>query len=249
MAALLRHARTRASLPALGRLRSARAFSTAIADEPADDSMGPPTTGVRKGHELDVSKVLPLLAEAGAIPSATAACEVSQFSHGQSNPTYLLDVGGQRLVLRKQPPGKLLRGAHAVDREYTAMSALQSTAVPVPATRLFVHDTDVLGTPFLVCDYVSGRFFKDPSMRAAPSAEERARLYGGFMRAVAALHTVDYDACGLGAYGKVGGYTARQTKVWTSQFRAAETEPMAAMEKVYTACCSDPNAGLRPPLL
>jgi len=194
--------------------------------------MGPPTTGVRKGHELDVSKVLPLLAEAGAIPSATAACEVSQFSHGQSNPTYLLDVGGQRLVLRKQPPGKLLRGAHAVDREYTAMSALQSTAVPVPATRLFVHDTDVLGTPFLVCDYVSGRFFKDPSMRAAPSAEERARLYGGFMRAVAALHTVDYDACGLGAYGKVGGYTARQTKVWTSQFRAAETEPMGAMEKL-----------------
>ena len=203
---------------------SRRTFSTAAGP--------PPTTAVRKGHEIDVSKVLPLLREAGGISAAEAAAlpELKQFGHGQSNPTYLLTLGARRLVVRKQPPGKLLRGAHAVDREFMAMSALKTTAVPVPKTLLFVEDAEVLGTPFFVCEYVDGRFFKDPSMRAAGSPQERAALYGTFMRTVAALHTVDFAACGLGDFGKVGGYTARQTKVWTAQYRAAETEPMAAME-------------------
>ena len=212
----------------LARLRSysalSRTFSTAAGP--------PPTTAVRKGHEIDVSKVLPLLREAGGISAAEAAAlpELKQFGHGQSNPTYLLTLGARRLVVRKQPPGKLLRGAHAVDREFMAMSALKTTAVPVPKTLLFVEDAEVLGTPFFVCEYVDGRFFKDPSMRAAGSPQERAALYGTFMRTVAALHTVDFAACGLKDFGKVGGYTARQTKVWTAQYRAAETEPMAAME-------------------
>ena len=203
---------------------SRRTFSTAAGP--------PPTTAVRKGHEIDVSKVLPLLREAGGISAAEAAAlpELKQFGHGQSNPTYLLTLGARRLVVRKQPPGKLLRGAHAVDREFMAMSALKTTAVPVPKTLLFVEDAEVLGTPFFVCEYVDGRFFKDPSMRAAGSPQERAALYGTFMRTVAALHTVDFAACGLKDFGKVGGYTARQTKVWTAQYRAAETEPMAAME-------------------
>ncbi|KOO26897.1 aminoglycoside phosphotransferase, partial [Chrysochromulina tobinii] len=169
-----------------------------------DEAGPPPTTAVRKGHEIDVSKVLPLLREAGGISAAEAAAlpELKQFGHGQSNPTYLLTLGARRLVVRKQPPGKLLRGAHAVDREFMAMSALKTTAVPVPKTLLFVEDAEVLGTPFFVCEYVDGRFFKDPSMRAAGSPQERAALYGTFMRTVAALHTVDFAACGLKDFGK-----------------------------------------------
>ena len=190
---------------------------------------------VRKGHEIDAASVLPLLVNKGSITAAEAALplEVKQFGHGQSNPTYLLSLGGSKqLVLRKQPPGKLLRGAHAIDREFTAMSALASTAVPVPAMQLFVEDASLLGTPFLVCDYVAGRFFSDPSMRSAPSPQERAALYGAFIKACAAIHTVDYAAAGLGTFGKEGGYVARQTKVWTSQYRAAETAPIPAMERL-----------------
>ena len=214
------------------RAASRRLFSAAAAD------LSPATTAVRKGHEIDVSKVLPLLQEAGALDAATplSSLEVSQFSHGQSNPTYLLSVDGQKkLVLRKQPPGKLLRGAHAVDREYAAMTALgQHTSVPVPAMRLFVDDAEVLGTPFFVCDYVAGRFFNDPSMKAAESPQERAALYGAFLSAIARLHTADYKGAGLGDYGKEGGYVARQIKVWTSQYRAAETETLEPMERLLS---------------
>lgn len=98
-------------------------------------TLAPKTTGVRKGHELDVSRVLPLLKHQGVIESVDVPVEVGQFSHGQSNPTYLLslgtegEAGSQKLVLRKQPPGKLLRGAHAVDREYQCMTALVRCAL------------------------------------------------------------------------------------------------------------------------
>ena len=189
---------------------------------------------VRKGMEIDASKVLPLLVANGSVTSAEAAAplDVKQFGHGQSNPTYLVNVGSRPLVLRKQPPGKLLRGAHAVDREFMCMSALGPTEVPVPKMLLFSEDAELLGTPFLVCEYVAGRFFECARMKTASSPQERAALYGAFIKACAAIHTVDYKSAGLGGFGKEGGYVARQTKVWTSQYRAAETEPMPAMERL-----------------
>ena len=98
--------------------------------------------------------------------------------------------------------------------------------------RLFVDDSAVLGTPFFVCDYVSGRFFDDPLCSGAGSPQEVGALYGAFVRAIAKLHTVDYHAAGLGSFGKEGGYVARQTKVWTSQYRAAETERSPAFERL-----------------
>lgn len=47
---------------------------------------------------------------------------VLQFGHGQSNPTFLIEVHSgtlaKRYVLRKKPHGTLLTSAHAVEREY-----------------------------------------------------------------------------------------------------------------------------------
>ena len=58
---------------------------------------------------------------------------VLQFKGGQSNPTYRLDTAsGRSFVMRRKPPGKLLPGAHAVDREARVMSALGSQGFPVP---------------------------------------------------------------------------------------------------------------------
>ena len=178
----------------------ARRFSTAPSIAAAA------TSAVRSGHEVDVDRVLPLLVDAGGLSAAEAAADVSvrQFGHGQSNPTYLLSLGDRNLVLRKQPPGKLLRGAHAVDREFTVMSALATTDVPVPRMLLYVDDAELLGTPFFVSEFVAGRFFEDPAMRAAESPQQRAALYGAFIKACAAIHTVDYEAAGLGGFGKVG---------------------------------------------
>ena len=86
---------------------------------------------------------------------AFSAISVKEFSHGQSNPTYVItSADSVRYVLRKQPPGKLLKGAHAVDREYKVMTALGSVGAPVPKTLLFCDDASILGTPFFMYEFV-----------------------------------------------------------------------------------------------
>ena len=53
-----------------------------------------------------------------------------QFVHGQSNPTYLITIGSKKYVLRKQPPGVLLHGAHDVLREAMIIQHLSTIKVP-----------------------------------------------------------------------------------------------------------------------
>ena len=155
----------------------------------------------------------------------------SQFSGGESNPTYLLEAGDRRWVLRRKPPGMLLPSAHAVDREYRVMAALAQSAVPVPRVHLLCEDDAVVGSAFFVMDYVEGRSFWDPSLPGM-TADERGAIYDEMNRVIAALHGVDHDAAGLASFGRPGQYLKRQIERWTRQYRASETEPIAAMERL-----------------
>jgi len=146
--------------------------------------------------------------------------EVRQFAGGQSNPTYLLRTAGGDLVLRKQPSGKLLAAAHAVDREWRILQALADAAVPVPRLRLYCDDPEVIGTPFYVMDYVPARVMQDPAL---PGLEPpvRSRIYADMARILAALHTLDWRALGLADFGRGEGFLARQLKRWGEPFRIA----------------------------
>jgi aminoglycoside phosphotransferase (APT) family kinase protein len=106
-------------------------------------------------------------------------------------------------VLRKKPDGTLLPSAHAVDREYHVMRALQETGVPVPEMLGFCEDAEVVGTPFYVMAHVEGRIFWDPTLPELTRAE-RAALYDDVNRVIAKLHDVDYTAVGLRDYGRAG---------------------------------------------
>ena len=142
--------------------------------------------------------------------------QVNVLAGGQSNPTYRLQVGARQMVLRKQPPGQLVAGAHAVDREYRVMRALAGSQVPVPAMLAYEADPGVLGTPFYLMDFLAGRVFMDPALpELAPV--ERSALYDEMNRVIAALHQVDLQAVGLADYGRHGGYVARQVKRWGQQ--------------------------------
>jgi aminoglycoside phosphotransferase (APT) family kinase protein len=159
-------------------------------------------------------------------------CTVHRFSGGQSNPTYrVTDAAGQGYVLRKKPVGVLLASAHAVDREYRVMRALEGSGVPVPRMLCFCEDEAVLGTPFYVMEHVDGRIFWDPALPELPAAE-RGALYEDMNRVVAALHTVDYVAVGLGDYGRQGNFMQRQVDRWSRQYRASETEAVEAMDRL-----------------
>ncbi|HUP24546.1 MAG TPA: phosphotransferase [Thermoanaerobaculia bacterium] len=156
---------------------------------------------------------------------------VEQFKGGQSNPTYLLEAGGQRYVLRRKPPGKLLPSAHAVDREYRVITALGRTDVPVPRTYCLCTDDSVIGTWFYVMEFVEGRVLWEYTLPESDPAE-RTAIYDALNETLAKLHSVDYLALGLEDYGKPGNYFARQIHRWSKQYRASEGSRIEAMDRL-----------------
>jgi aminoglycoside phosphotransferase (APT) family kinase protein len=153
----------------------------------------------------------------------------TKFATGQSNPTFLLEAPSGRYVLRRKPPGQLLKSAHAVDREFRVITALQGTDVPVPRPHLLCADESVIGTMFFVMEFCAGRNFQDPRVPEV-DATDRAAVYDDMNRVLAALHSVDIEAVGLADYGRPGNYFERQIGRWTQQYRASETETIAAMD-------------------
>ena len=165
------------------------------------------------------------------IPSAGKIDKVVQFKGGQSNPTYKISSTNQVFVLRRKPPGVLLPSAHAVDREYKVITALQNTEVPVPKTYGLCEDADIIGTPFFVMDFLDGTVYWD-LLLSEKSPQERMEIYANKNKVIAELHNVDYESVGLSDYGKPGNYIARQVSRWTKQYLASETENIPAMNNL-----------------
>lgn len=152
-----------------------------------------------------------------------------KFSGGQSNPTFLLSTAKQKYVLRRKPPGKLLAGAHAVDREFKVLSALSNTDVPVARALHLCKDDEIIGSMFYVMEYVDGRVLWDPSLPDMTN-EQRSAIYQEMNDTLARLHKVNVDQVGLADYGKKESYFERQIHTWSKQYRAAETTHNSAME-------------------
>jgi aminoglycoside phosphotransferase (APT) family kinase protein len=152
-----------------------------------------------------------------------------RFTGGQSNPTYKLEAASGAYVLRRKPPGPLLPSAHAVDREFRVMRALAATPVPVPRVHALCEDDGVIGSAFYVMEFLDGRIFWEQHLPEVPSAEREA-MFDSMNAVIAALHSVDYAAIGLGDFGRPGNYTGRQIARWSRQYRASETEQIAAMD-------------------
>ncbi len=168
---------------------------------------------------------------AAHVPGFQPPVSVSKFGTGQSNPTYHLKARSGEYVLRAQPPGKLLKSAHQVDREYRVMRALGETDVPVPAMIHLADADNPLGRMFFVMDYLRGRIFWDPALPELDRSERRA-IYDGMNKTLAALHNVDVAAVGLSDFGRPGNYFARQTGRWVKQYRASVMVPNPDVDRL-----------------
>ena len=187
------------------------------------------TMAVREQHRFDVARLERYLNE--HIEGFRGPLEVEQFKGGQSCPTYRLGAGGKHYVLRRKPPGKLLPSAHAVEREYKVISALQGSAVPVPKSYLLCEDESIVGTAFYVMSWVAGRIFWDPLLPEL-SPGERFAVYDDMNRVLAELHKVDAAKVGLAEFGRPGNYFARQIGRWWKQYKASETERIEELERL-----------------
>ena len=156
---------------------------------------------------------------------------VRQFRGGQSNPTYLLESPSGKYVMRRKPPGKLLKSAHAVDREYRVISALYAADFPVPRPYVLCGDEEIVGTMFFIMEFVDGRIFWELDLPDSDPAERKA-IYEHANQIIADLHNYNYEQIGLSDFGKPGNYFARQISRWSKQYAASETAEITAMNKL-----------------
>ncbi len=177
------------------------------------------TGPVRAGQGFDASALAGWMA--AHVDGYAGPLEVEQFRGGQSNPTYRLVTPGRRYVLRRKPPGTLLKGAHAVEREYRVIAALGGAGFPVARAHALCEDEGVIGTPFYIMDMVEGRIFWDSALPGLDPAG-RAACFDAMNAAMAQLHRYDPAAIGLGDYGRPGNYFARQIARWAGQYREDE---------------------------
>ena len=166
---------------------------------------------------------------AGQIKDFAGLQSAEKFAGGQSNPTFLLTADSGNYVLRRKPSGRLLKSAHAVDREFRVISALAATDVPVAKAYHLCEDDNVIGSMFYIMGFVEGRIFWDPALPDIRVAD-RTAMYDEMNRVLAALHSVDVGAVGLSDFGKPGNYFERQVGRWTTQYLAAETETIDPMD-------------------
>ncbi|KAJ0401737.1 hypothetical protein P43SY_003058 [Pythium insidiosum] len=180
-------------------------------------------------------------ASLGAFHGAVA--EIRQFDHGQSNPTYLISMAasGARWVLRKKPHGPILPSAHAVEREYRVLKALEHTEVPTPKPVVLCEDPAVLGTPFYLMEYVQGRIFQDATLRGVKKPLHRYAMYSAVCDALVKLHAVDFKALGLENFGRPKNYCKRVVARWSKQvdagasvFRQANVPENPQMKELKT---------------
>ncbi|MFK8075611.1 MAG: phosphotransferase family protein [Granulosicoccus sp.] len=155
--------------------------------------------------------------------------QASKFSKGQSNPTYRLDASSGTYVLRRKPPGELLKSAHAVDREFRVISALAGSPVPVAKAHHLCMDDSVVGSAFYVMEYIEGRVLWDPAMPEL-SVKERSEHYAAMNSVLAAVHSIELESASLEDFGRPHGYIERQIALWSRQYRASETEELKDME-------------------
>ena len=187
------------------------------------------TIPVQDRHKFDVT-ALQRFMEAN-VEGFTGSLTVEEFAGGQSNPTYMLQGGGKRYVLRRKPPGQLLKSAHAVDREYKVMTALANTDVPVAKTYALCEDESVIGTIFYVMEYLDGRVIWDST--AGPyTPGERGEIWDAANVAVAKLHNVNFEEVGLSDFGKHTDYIARQITRWSGQYEYTKTEDNPYMDNL-----------------
>lgn len=187
------------------------------------------TVDVPDADKLDEAKLTDWMA--ANVEGFAGPIKMTKFKGGQSNPTYRIDTPTTSYVLRRQPFGKLLPSAHAVDREYKAMAALGPTGFPVPKAYGLCEDKDVVGSMFFIMSMADGRSLWDGALPASDNAE-RTKIYNAMIDTMADLHKADVSAIGMDDFGKPTDYCARQISRWSKQYKLSETEVIPEMDEL-----------------
>ncbi|MEM6964579.1 MAG: phosphotransferase family protein [Bacteroidota bacterium] len=187
---------------------------------------------VRKGEELNEQRLKQFLQENQLIESAVSDWEVSQFSTGFSNLTYLLKIEGKEYVLRRPPFGAVKRG-HDMSREYKVLSNLNKAFTKCPKAYVFTNDKEVIGAQFYVMEKIDGIILSPKeALRRKITPQEFPVIADSWLDTFVELHRVDYPSIGLEDLGRPAGYVERQVTNWGKQYLKAATDDIKVAEPV-----------------
>lgn len=178
---------------------------------------------IRAGEEIDPVAVKTFLQE--NIEDLSGDISITQFPSGYSNLTYLIDMGGRQMVLRRPPIGAKVKAGHDMGREYRGLKALYPVFPYCPKPLAFTEDTSIIGTPFFVMEKISGIILrKDLPPELSFSREQAANLCRNLTDLQADIHAIDVKGAGLDFIGKPAGYVQRQVEGWSMRYRKAKTD-------------------------
>jgi aminoglycoside phosphotransferase (APT) family kinase protein len=186
---------------------------------------------VRGPEELDLDALTPWF-RAHIDDAGRGRLTASLIAGGRSNLTYIVGNGTREWVLRRPPLGHVVETAHDMRREYRVISGLRDSGVPVPIARAFCDDSEVIGAPFYVMDKVDGRVVRSRRERAKFSVDDAVRVSHDLVDVLARLHDTDYEAVGLGDFGRPDGFLARNVARWGKQWQANKTRELPALEEL-----------------
>ncbi|GER66877.1 aminoglycoside phosphotransferase [Weizmannia acidilactici] len=192
--------------------------------------MSPDTIPVRKGEELDLTKLQAYLRE--HIPEMPdAPLKMSQFSAGRSNLTYQLKAGAWEAVLRRPPLGPVAPKAHDMGREFRVLKALQPFFALAPKVYLYEEDPSVVGAPFFIMERRHGVVLDTSFPTGVEPTKEKCRKISEIMvERLVELHAIPYEETGLLAMSKPDGFFERQVHGWIERYNRAKTDDIPEVE-------------------
>ncbi len=150
----------------------------------------------------------------GRGPSIT----VTPLAGGGSCEVFAIARGEKRWVLRRAPRHASSATAHDVLREYRILDAIKDEPVRIARPIVSCADPTVFDAPFYVMELIDG----SPVIRHVPEAWALSPAMHGqaleeLIDALAAIHAVDWRACGLGDLAPSAEFLPRQVGRWLSQ--------------------------------
>ena len=156
--------------------------------------------------------------------------KIDLISGGRSNLTFAVEDGERRWIARRPPMGGLTPSAHDMNREWAVTSALADTNVPVAPTVAIDRDGEIIGAPCTVVEFVDGLVIRSTDDLNIWSDDEVTANFDALVKTLADLHAVDYEAVGLGDFGRPEGFAGRQVKLWARQWGLVKTRDLADVD-------------------
>jgi aminoglycoside phosphotransferase (APT) family kinase protein len=139
-----------------------------------------------------------------------------RISGGNSNVTSLISHAAGQLILRHPPANTISeKAARGISREFTLMQALHDVA-KVPKPIFFYEESDLIGTPFILVDYVPGVSITNtlpPDYEETPATI--SKIGEELIDALAAIHKADTRRL-PDNFGRPEKFIEREIERWTA---------------------------------